>query len=391
MKKRYLFLAALALAGITALPLAACDLGGNAGGGNGDSDGSDHKTEATEIGTYTGIASTESIYGVGAVTTAKLLAETMHPTTKVPIVDIPTEETPSDPSAEPDYGLPETGGDKIGDVQDSAEDFNTYFNMLDSFLDKGATKTVVEKNTSGDPALAGYELKLTITGKNVSGEDDVHTVYYTETAGETKTSTHRDDDETETITATTYSLEGAVFMGQDETGSDVYYFMTGTRTERSVTESEDGEEETKEESILKMTAFASELDMSSRVELSHTQTTESESEGMDTETEAESLYTYSVYEAGKLTESTQVKFETEEEHGEVETEYSVRFVSGASRGTYEIERETKGSYTWISVKYNIDGKVGKFVIVEAPDGSYNYKFSQNKDDDRTFANYDFDD
>ncbi len=413
MKKRYLFLATLALAGLAALPLGAC--GGNVNGGN---NGSDHKTEATEIGTYSGIASTESIYGVGAVTTAELLAETVTPTAPVPSDPVsptpgettpeqpqepapekptepapeqPAEPAPSDPSQTPDYGLPEAGGDKIGDVQDAAKDFNTYFNMLDSFLDKAATKTVVEKNVSEDPMLAGYELKLTITGKNAKGEDDVHIVYYTETAGRTNTQTFRDDDETTTVSETTYTLEGAVLMGQDETGGDIYYYMTGTRIERSVTETEGREEETKQESILKMTAFADELDMGSRVELSNIQTTESETEHNATETETESLYTYSVYKDGKLVESTEVKFETEEEHGETEAEYTVRFLSGASRGIYEIERETKGTSTWISVKYSIDGNSGKFVIVENADGTYTYKFSQSKADDRNFSNFHFHD
>ncbi len=426
MKKRYRFLAVLALAGLVAVPLTACNFGGGNGGNGGGNqgDGSDHKTEATEIGNYSGIASTESIYGMGAVTTTELLAETVTPTapesgpvTSAPETNpdagnpgesnpdagnpdagnpgesTPGETTPADPdpSQQPDYGLPDVGDNQIGDVQDAAKDFNTYFNMLDSFLDKAATKTVVEKNVSEDPMLAGYELKLTITGKNAAGEDDVHIVYYTEAKGETKTSTHRDDDETETVTVTTYTLDGAVYMGKDEAGNDVYYFMTGTRTERSVTESEDGEEETKEESILKMTAFASELDMGSRVELSNVQTTESETEHNATETETESLYTYSVYKDNKLVESTQVEFETEEEHGGVEAEYTVRFLSGTSRGIYEIERETKGTSTWISVKYNIDGNSGKFVIVENADGTYTYKFSQNSAQDRNFSNFRFDD
>ena len=368
MKKRYLFVATLAIAGLAALPLAAC-------GGTGN----EHKDEATAIGTYTGIASTESIYGVGAVTTAELLAETMHP------VAPSSAKVAAAPSASPDYGLPESGAAE--NVQAAAEDFNTYFNMLDGFLDKAATKTVVEKNPSEDPMLAGYTFRLTVTGKNAAGEDEVHTVYYSETAGKESTQTFRDDDETTTVTELAYALEGAVYMGQDAAGADIYYYMTGTRTERIVTETEGREVESKEESILKMTAFASELDMGSRVELSHIQTTEEENEDMGVEKETESLYTYSVYEGGVLTRSTQVEFETEEENGEKETEYTVRFLSGAARGTYEIERETKGAYTWISVRYNIDGSSGKFVIVEAPDGSYNYKFSQNAQEDRTFARF----
>ncbi len=447
MKKGYRFLAVLALAGIAAVPLSACDFV------NGGNDGADHKTEATEIGTYSGITSTESIYGIGAVTTAQLLSESMNPTAPMPSDPVtptpgettpgettpeqpaepapeqPADPTPSDPSQQPDYGLPEGNAPQIGEVQDAAKDFNTYFNMLDSFLDKAATKTVVEENTSTDPMLAEYALKLTITGKNALGEDDVHIIYYTETvsdAQELQNGRPRrnardfddddddddddrydyddddddddrydhdyddDDDEVKTVTATTYTLKGVVLMGQDEAGNDVYYFMTGSRTERTFTEIDGREEESKSTSTLEMTAYASELDLQNDqnyVTLSHTSTTESETEHNDTETESKSLYTYSVYRGGKLAESTQVEFETEEEHGEVEAEYTVTFLSGASRGTYEIERETKGTSTWISVKYNIDGNRGKFVIVENADGTYTYKFSQSKADDRTMANF----
>ena len=62
MKKSRIFLT-FALIGVAALPLAACN------GGSGRTSG----PSKAETGTYYGIESTESVYGVAAVTTAKLL------------------------------------------------------------------------------------------------------------------------------------------------------------------------------------------------------------------------------------------------------------------------------------------------------------------------------
>lgn len=295
---------AVALLGVAAIPLAGC------GGKKAKEEGS------AAQGTYQGLGSTESVYGVSAVTAAKLLAVTENSPSAIRTAAV------DDGTTVPDA------------VLDEAEKFNKYFNMLDTFLDKEATTTVVEENVETDEAVKDYAFKLTVNGKDAKGETVAHTVYFTETKGETKQNVTYDEDETTTVESTQYTLEGAVLMGQTETGN-LYYSMSGTRVERTVTEQEGKKTETSVENELKLHAFAE--DPTTYVEISHT--SETETEGDDSEHESE--YVYSVYENGKLSEQTAVEFETETEKGETEAEYEVRFLTGTVKGSYEIERETK--------------------------------------------------
>ncbi len=335
--KKFIVLSALLCA---SLALTAC------GEGSGNGSGSALSPEDTEAGTFYGIESTEAVYGVAAVTTAKLLSE---------------------------MGTGANSALAAGSgVLEEAEGFNKYFNMLDSFLEKGETKTVVTANSSSDPAVKDYDFRLTITGKDAAGEDTAHTVYFSESKGEPKTTTRRDEDETTTIESVTYTLTGAVDMGEDEAGNALYSLMSGTRVEQTVTEEEDGEREVERVGSLKLKAYKSEeTSAQDYVLLEHTLTSEEE----QGETESESVYTYSVYAAGKLTEATEVGFETETEHGETETEYEVKFLSGATRGSYEIERKLVGSKTVIEVEYFLDGERGSFTI-ERDGENYRYRFSQ---------------
>lgn len=432
MKKRHSILA-LTLAGVTLFALTACDLG-IGGSGTGSPSGSNPVpgggSNPTAV-TYHGIQSTESVYAVGAVTTAKLLSampaasatslsvllaedpqapdttdpqtpdtnpEEQNPDVQNPDVTNPDVQNPDvqnpdvqNPDAQnpdvqnpdpqnPDYGLPDAGSEGVDKAQDAAGEFNKYFNMLDDFLDKAATETIVEQNVSEDPLLKDYAYKLTVQGKDIEGKDTVHVVYYTETAGERVENTERDDDEVTFIVEQRFTLTGLVDMGTAEDGSVRYSYMTGSRVERS--ETEDGETETT--ATLVMKTSAAEGDTQNYVEMRHV--SESEQEGNESETE--NTFTYTVYSGGRVAERTEIEFEAEEEHGEKETEYSVRFLTGASRGSYEIERETKNGATWIAVEYSIDGVRGKFVIVQQEDGSYDYKFSKDSADDRNFRDFD---
>ncbi len=337
---------AIAMLGVAAIPLAGCgekkaDPTGDAG-----------------QGTYQGLGSVESVYGVSAVTAAKLLAVTENSPSAVRTAAVDTAE--SDP------------------VLGEAEKFNKYFNMLDSFLDKGATTTVVEANAEADEAVKDYAFKLTVNGKDAKGETVAHTVYFTETKGETKQNVTYDEDETTTVESTQYTLEGKVLMGQSEAGN-LYYNMSGTRVERTVTEQEGKKTETSVENELKLRAFAE--DPTTYVEISHASETETEGD----ESEQESEYVYSVYEGGKLTEQTAVEFETETERNKTEAEYEVRFLTGTAKGTYEIERETKNGKTEIVVAYSIGGVKGSFRITKDGNGKYSYKFA---DSEREFSDFD---
>lgn len=400
------------LAGTLALSVAAvaagCSLGGNKNGG-------DAQNNNGEL-----MQSAESIYGVGAVTTAKLLMETKSenkslaavlaaetepetsnpettdpntptapetdpnaPDTTEPSAPTTPESNPSTPSTPtaPDYQLPESGDASTDKAQGEADTFNKYFSMLEGFLEKGATTTLVSENDSADPALAAYTTKLIIKGKNELGEENVHTMYYTETKLESYNDRdldddYDDDDDDEFKTVEAWTLEGVLEMGTDASGAPVYYYMTGSRRTESETEGRETEE--KEELFIR--AYADKNDKLNYVMMKHE--TETESEGNKNESESE--YVYSVYQNGRLVESTSVDFEVENN----EAEYELSYTKGNVTSTYEIEKIERNGSTWIEVEYRIGNDRGKFVIVRDADGNFDYKYTQKTSDDRHFDRYD---
>ena len=317
-------------------------------------------------------ASVESLYGIGAVTTAKLLGESDIEAKPLAAV-LAAETGPAE--NDPVYDLPESGNASTDRAQGEAETFNKYFNMLEGFLEKGATTSRAVENDASDPSLAAYTTKLIVTGKNERGEENVHTLYYTETKLDVFNDPDDDDDD-EVKTVEAWSLEGVLEMGTDENGSPLYYFMTGSR--KTETETEGRESEEKSELLIR--AYADRNDKRNYVMMKHE--TETETEG--SKNEAETEYVYSVYRDGKLVESTSVDFETEN----AEAEYELEYTKDGVRSFYEIERKERGGSVWLEVAYNIGGERGSFVIVRDENGNFDYKYTKNSSDDRYFDRYD---
>lgn len=363
------------LAGALVLSVGAVAAGCDFGGGSADNKNPSEKTA-------------QSVYGLGAVTTAKLLMESgVEAKPLAAVVEEPAASEPSQgetapdttPDTTPDYQLPESGDPVVDKAQAEAEQFNKYYNMLEGFLEKDATSSVVSQNDATDPALSGYELKLVVTGRNELGEANVHTMYYTEKEvahPDSYDHDRDDDDDDEVEVKSAYQLEGVLAMGTDAEGNPIYYYMSGMRTEES--EQDSRESETKSE--LTIRASATKGDTQNYVLMRHEMETEEEG----AESEAETEYTYSIYQNGRLAESTSVSLETEN----AEAEYEVEYTKNGVRNSYEIERVERGGKVWIEVEYNIDGSRGKFVIERDADGGYTYKFSQNKSDDLHLRGYD---
>ncbi len=321
-------------------------------------------SKPSEIGSYQGLESVESLYGMAFVTTSELLSFQDQNN----VVMSKTRETLSNE----DFNLPESGSDAVQKVQGQAETFNRYFNMLNEFLNKSSISTTLENNQATDANLSSYQYKLTIQGQDVNGDPVTHVMYYTEQ--EAGGYEHQEGNEVETYKG--YSVEGVMEMGEDENHQPIYYFITGTRSETK--EQEGNEVEISHEFSIR----ASEVQNDSRNYVRMTYENETEQEGKFLE--SENSYLYSVYQDGKIVEKTEVSFEKENK----ETEYEIEFISGTSRGYYEIERVERSQSTWIEVSYNIDGSRGKFVVIENQDGTYDYKFSNNESDDRLFRHFD---
>ena len=287
--------------------------------------------------------SPEDVYGMGAVSSVKLLGSNLSASAINSLAAV-NAATRTD-----------TYGVKLASLTDDSEDavkaqtekFNEYFTALDSFLGEDVISTSTEANTD---SRYPYDTKMTINGKDFNGETVTYVMYYTETLAHYDS----DDDEIE------YRLEGVMVID----GSD--YYLEGERSE----ENEKDESETE----LKIRAYADKTDKSAYIQMEQ----EYSVEKGETETE----YVYSVYSDGKLLEQTAVEFEQESKNGKTETEYELEFRSGTSKGKYVVKREVVNNKTEIRVKYVIDGNSGEFRIREITDDNgnkhYEYTFSDNE-------------
>ena len=296
-------------------------------------------------GEINALSSPNDVYGMGAVSSVRLLGSNMsasavksfsavNANTKTRACGVKLASAVADTSE--------------NEVKEQSERFNEYFTALDSFLGDDVVSTSTVANTDSNYE---YETKMTVSGKDFNGATVTYTMYYTETLVKTDTDTEDEESESE------YRLVGVMVI------DGVDYYLEG---ERSV-ESEKDETETE----LKIRAYADKEEKTSYIQMEQ----EYSVENGETETE----YVYSIYAGGKLLEQTAVEFETENKGDKVETEYELEFRKGASKGKYTVEREVVENKTEIKVKYDIDGKKGKFRIREITDENgdkkYEYTFS----------------
>ena len=293
----------------------------------------------TGNGNTNAFSSPEDVYGMGAVSSVKLLGN------KMPASAIKTLSAVSATTQTRTCGVKltsSTADDPEKEVKEQTEKFNEYFTALDSFLGDDVVSTTTQVNTDENYE---YDVKMTINGKDFNGETVTYVMYYTETLAHYDS----DDDEIE------YRLEGVMVID----GSD--YYLEGERSE----ENEKDESETE----LKIRAYADKADKSTYIQMEQ----EYSVEKGETETE----YVYSVYSDGKLLEQTAVEFEQESKNGKTETEYELEFRSGTSKGKYVVKREVVNNKTEIKVKYVIDGNSGEFRIREITDDNGNKHYEYN--------------
>lgn len=296
--------------------------------------------------------STNDVYGMGAVSTVRLLGGNTSVKALKSFTDIRSlseEIMPLDKN--------DTATDSQSEVKKQAEKFNEYFTALDGFMGENIVSTVSEKNTDGYP----YDQKLTISGKNLDGEVIKHVMYYTETLSQGDSDDDLDDDDDDDDqsdeveaeeTESTYTLKGIMMVDGLE------YYLEGERSIET--------EGTESENQLKIRAYADLADKSSYVEM--------EQEHSKEEGETETEYVYSIYSNGVLVEQTAIDFEAENENGKEEVEYELEFRTGDAKGKYLVERETQNGKTLIKVRYDVDGKRGEF-HVKNTDNVYVYVFS----------------
>ena len=309
--------------------------------------------------TANGLSSPNDVYGMGAVSSVRLLGNNMSSSA---VKTFSAVSAATQTRACKVESASSTIDNSEQEVKEQTERFNEYFTALDSFLGDDVVSTTTEANTDSNYE---YETKMTINGKDFNGESVTYTMYYTETLVKADSA---DDDEDaaneDEETENEYQLVGVMVI------DGVDYYLEGERSE----ETEKDESETE----LKIRAYADKTDKTSYIQMEQEYSVE------DGETETE--YVYSIYANGELIEQTAVEFETENKNNKVETEYELEFRSGTSKGKYVVEREVKDNKISIKVKYNIAGKTGVFHTREITDenGNKQYEYSYNDGSKQVF-------
>lgn len=287
------------------------------------------------------LASQQNVYGLGAVSTVKLLdssisAKAIRSFSSLNAMANIDVETSTEVEMKRDK------------AKEQVEKFNEYFSALNGFLGEDIVSTTTSDNTDAQYA---FQKKMVIKGKNINGVDVLHTMYYTETLE--SNSVEQEEDEVENK----YVLSGVMIVDNNE------YYLEGERSEER--------EQNETEAELKIRAYANKANKNSFIQMEQETSVEAG--------EKEVEYVYSVYFNGLLVEQTSVDFEVENKNNKVETEFELKFRSGSAKGRYVVKREVKDNLAKIKVSYNIDGEAGEFQIREVVDSNgnkqYEYSFS----------------
>ncbi len=270
------------------------------------------------------IFTSQDVYGMGAVSTVKLLG-----------ANTSAKAISAFSSAVGSVNTLKT------DVKSQVDRFNAYFTAFDSFLGDDVISTVAERNTD---AAYSYETKMTIKGLNFDGTTDSYVMYYTETLAEDDF----DGDESERE----YRLCGVMTL------DDSVYYLEGERKEET-----DGKET---ENELKIRAYPNADDKSTYIEMEQKNSRE--------HNESEAEYVYGVYVEDNLVEEVSVKFETERKGTKETAEYEMEFLSGTAEGKYKIKRKEKNGEIEFEAEYEFGGEKGKFEIKRSAEGGYIYQF-----------------
>ncbi len=280
-----------------------------------------------------GALSSDDVYGIGAVSAAKLLGSSVS-ANAIATLSAATKAMTAESS-------------EASDVKDNIERFNQYFAALDSFLGEELVTTVTVENTNPDYP---FDTVMTITGKDINGNDIPYTMYYSETL----VSNESDEEESEKE----FLLTGIMVIDK------VDYYLEGERTEES--------EKDEQENELRIRAYLDKDVKDSYIQM--------EQEVSQENNEKETEYVYSVYSDGTLVEQTAIEFETERKGAKEETKYELEFIQGAAKGRYRLKKESVNGQTQINVVYQLNGKQGEFTIKEVEiDGQthYQYRFSDD--------------
>lgn len=212
--------------------------------------------------------------------------------------------------------------------------------LFDTIIQGGGVDQKVEKNTSEDAALSGYNFVMTIS---IPVANTTFKMYYDELETETKRELEDEKEEVKTST----SLTGVMIA------DGVQYEVSGKRE----VETEGDENETTIEFTTK-----SKTNPDNYITVS---------QSVETETgETEIEYEYKIYQGGHCVQDIEVEFEDEKGDFELEFQIKDRSTGATEKTKYEIKKSGEN----FKVEYLVDGNRDT-ITVTATDSGYVFTYS----------------
>lgn len=232
-------------------------------------------------------------------------------------------------------------------TEEEIEEVKAQLAVLENYM--GENAPVVTEGTvgSGDAYFGEYEYVMTVTTKDMHGNDNVYTMYFNQTKIGEKTEYDDDDDDDRSPSGSIdfefeeeFSINGVLVSGEN------VYTLDGKKEVQ--TETDDGE--TESESTYKLTVKKSESEY-----IVFEQSVESEAG------ESEEEYSYKVYVDGRCVKQFSLEFENELNEREIEmttiedgkyftVSYESEIVNGKERIKAEVMKDNKVVEVYITVE-----------------------------------------
>lgn len=224
------------------------------------------------------------------------------------------------------------------------EEVKAQLAVLENYMGENAITTEQSAPAEDDEYYGVYEVKMTVSTKNLEGETKSYTMYFnlTETRNEDKVDKdgHTDESKWEYETEQEFSLEGIVISGEN------VYEMTGKKEVETETEGLMTENETS----YKMTVTGDNGEY-----IVFEQSFEEE------DGESEQKYEYKIYNNRKLVKRFELEFETENNKQEIE----MKSYENGEVFQCKYEKKTRNGKDYIEAEVMKDGRmIEVFITVE---------------------------
>lgn len=229
-------------------------------------------------------------------------------------------------------------------TQQEIEEVKAQLAVLENYMGENAIAIQQGAPAEDDEYYGVYEIKMTVSTKNLEGEAQSYTMYFNQTMTsdreEVDKDGHKDESKWEYETEQNFSLEGIVISGEN------VYEMTGRKQVESETEGLETESETSYE-------------MTVRGENGEYIVFEQSLEEEDGETEQK--YEYKIYNNRELVKRFELEFETENNKQEIQ----MKSYENGEVFQCKYEKKTVNGKEYIEAEVMKDGRmIEVFITVE---------------------------